>query len=405
MEKYNKGITLIALVITIIFLLILAGISIAMLTGENGILTKAGDAKDETAKASAREKLQVEVLGSYGTDGRLSLSDLKTNITNHIPGATIVGDTFPITVTVDEQTFTVDDKGNVALAGSNSTSALQASDIAKNPTLFYGAEVRGYAVNETASEAVKSAVTTWRIFYAGKEPNGTEDNIYLIADDYIPYTAAPDGRNGSKIYKNTTDYSLSFNDVYNDYEGSSWILGQTEGEENSLAKGWLHKYFNYTADSGVTYPNRTSTNENIKAVAYMLDTKIWNSYAGEEAKYAIGGPPIEMYCTSYKESHPTSSISCEVTETNGYIWSNSGVLASDCNKIYIKPETDRADAMWLATPSYTFTSHIVRANYNGNLGSNYFSYSSNNPSLCPLVCLKSGVQLEKVSDGVYAIKP
>lgn len=43
MEKLNysqKGITLIALVITIIVLLILAGISIAMLTGENGILAQ-----------------------------------------------------------------------------------------------------------------------------------------------------------------------------------------------------------------------------------------------------------------------------------------------------------------------------------------------------------------------------
>ena len=37
----NKGITLIALVITIIVLLILAGVSIAMLTGDNGLLTKA----------------------------------------------------------------------------------------------------------------------------------------------------------------------------------------------------------------------------------------------------------------------------------------------------------------------------------------------------------------------------
>jgi len=375
-----------------------------MLTGENGILTKAGDAKDETAKASAREKLQVEVLGSYGTDGRLSLSDLKTNITNHIPGATVEGDTFPITVTVDGQTFTVDDKGNVELAGSKSTSTLQASDIAKNPTLFYGAEVRGYAVNETASEAVKSAVTTWRIFYAGKEPNGTEENIYLIADNYIPYTAAPDGKSGSKIYKNGTDYTLSFNNVYEDYEeGSSWILGQTEGEENSLAKGWLHKYFNYTADSGVTYPNRTSTNENIKAVAYMLDTKIWNSYAGEEAKYAIGGPPIEMYCTSYKESHPTSSISCNVTGTAGYNWSNANSLESDCNKIYIKPETDRANVMWLAVPSSGGMNYMVGPSCNGFL--TYSSYRSDSTGLCPLVCLKSGVQLEKVSDGVYAIKP
>jgi len=41
----NKGITLIALVITIIVLLILAGVAIATLTGDNGILTKAASSK------------------------------------------------------------------------------------------------------------------------------------------------------------------------------------------------------------------------------------------------------------------------------------------------------------------------------------------------------------------------
>ena len=51
----NGGITLIALVITIIVLLILAGVSIALLTGENGILTKAGDAKEETRAGAVQE--------------------------------------------------------------------------------------------------------------------------------------------------------------------------------------------------------------------------------------------------------------------------------------------------------------------------------------------------------------
>ena len=50
----NKGITLIALVITIIVLLILAGVSIAMLTGENGVLTKATEAKDQTEIAQEK---------------------------------------------------------------------------------------------------------------------------------------------------------------------------------------------------------------------------------------------------------------------------------------------------------------------------------------------------------------
>lgn len=57
--KNQNGITLIALVITIIVLLILAGISIAMLTGDNGILTQANNSKYNTARAEAVEKINL----------------------------------------------------------------------------------------------------------------------------------------------------------------------------------------------------------------------------------------------------------------------------------------------------------------------------------------------------------
>ena len=63
--RNQKGITLIALVITIIVLLILAGVSIAMLTGENGILTRAGDARDETATAEVVERINMELSAAY----------------------------------------------------------------------------------------------------------------------------------------------------------------------------------------------------------------------------------------------------------------------------------------------------------------------------------------------------
>ena len=58
--RRNKGITLIALVVTIIVLLMLAGISIAMLTGQNGILNRAAEAKEKTrvAQEDENEKLQ-----------------------------------------------------------------------------------------------------------------------------------------------------------------------------------------------------------------------------------------------------------------------------------------------------------------------------------------------------------
>ena len=57
--KNVKGITLIALVITIIVLLILAGVTIATLTGDNGILKKSNDAKEETRGASVEEAVEL----------------------------------------------------------------------------------------------------------------------------------------------------------------------------------------------------------------------------------------------------------------------------------------------------------------------------------------------------------
>ena len=60
--KSGKGITLIALVITIIVLLILAGVSIATLTGDNGILTRAQEAKNKTEEA---QKDEENILSSY----------------------------------------------------------------------------------------------------------------------------------------------------------------------------------------------------------------------------------------------------------------------------------------------------------------------------------------------------
>ena len=59
--RNQRGITLIALVITIIVLLILAGVSIAMLTGDNGILTNANESARETAISTAREEVALAV--------------------------------------------------------------------------------------------------------------------------------------------------------------------------------------------------------------------------------------------------------------------------------------------------------------------------------------------------------
>ena len=65
--KSNKGITLVALVITIIVLLILAGVSISLVVGDNGVLTQAQSASKNTNQASADNAMD------------LSLSSISTN--------------------------------------------------------------------------------------------------------------------------------------------------------------------------------------------------------------------------------------------------------------------------------------------------------------------------------------
>ena len=67
--KGKNGITLIALVITIIVLLILAGVTIATLTGDNGILTKAQNAKTQNDKVTVKEKVDLAIAASLDETG------------------------------------------------------------------------------------------------------------------------------------------------------------------------------------------------------------------------------------------------------------------------------------------------------------------------------------------------
>ena len=113
--KERKGITLIALVITIIVLLILAGVTIATLTGENGILTQAQKAKTTTANKSAEEKVKLAVMAarSQTQDASLNLDKLKTEVTTNY-GGQVEGTEFPVTVAIDGKSFTVDGDGDVS---------------------------------------------------------------------------------------------------------------------------------------------------------------------------------------------------------------------------------------------------------------------------------------------------
>ena len=179
-KEAQKGITLIALVITIIVLLILAGVSIAMLTGQNGILTQAQNAKTTTTNKSAEEKVKLAVMGARADDGTLTVGKLRTELANY--GGTVEGDTFPVTATVDGKSFTVDANGNVTSAGSSAVPNPPAPT--ENGTL---GTVTG---SETTNTTVKDSLGNQVVVPAGFKVVNKDANVTdgIVVED-VSHTA------------------------------------------------------------------------------------------------------------------------------------------------------------------------------------------------------------------------
>lgn len=81
--KNQNAITLIALVITIVVLLILAGVTIVTLIGDNGLLTKAGEAKNTTESAAELEKIELAVIAAQDKKNFLSKDSITNSLINY----------------------------------------------------------------------------------------------------------------------------------------------------------------------------------------------------------------------------------------------------------------------------------------------------------------------------------
>lgn len=200
-KKENKGITLIALVITIIVLLILAGVSIAMLTGQNGILTQAQKAKTTTENKSAEEKVKLAVMAarSQSEDASLDLEKLTTEVTTNY-GGQVEGGEFPATVTIDGKLFTVYSDGNVEFAGSKPqiTNAKIATDAAgKNAATSNTKEVTTLYI--TFGATLENGIITKVIDNDGNKEMTASNGIYSKAvtqNGTYTFTITGTGENG-----------------------------------------------------------------------------------------------------------------------------------------------------------------------------------------------------------------
>ena len=363
--KNAKGITLIALVITIIVLLILAGVTIATLTGDNGILNQAGKAKDKTTEAESIERVQVEVAGSYGLDGTIDKDQLNKNLGNiaglkigesNFGGENIVKE-LPVTVTLNGYDIGIDANGGVEKIPEI------IAKIRANPQAYYGKKVTNYKASD-------SDTNTYRIFYVDKD-NYFKDGyntIYLKAD-------FSDG-----------DVTCSTS-----YDANQTLIKKM----NPL---WA------TKGNTVKAETTTISNKNEQAAAGLCDPSKWTAYCDtDKANYAIGGPSVEMYVKSYNQTHGDNALGCQYqthdapgygykvkgTIQNSGWYTNSNTLdySMTYKSMYCGQNGENTGTWWLASPSANGSGGVcfVYGHYAGLSRGDYYSYFG----VSPLVSLKS----------------
>ena len=241
MKKLNqRGITLIALVITIIVLLILAGVSIAMLTGQNGILTQANNAKDETEQANAKEKVESAVIAtmSQSKRGTLDADKLVAEITNNYGGqAETTAGGFPVTVTIDGKSFTVDENGTVELSG--------AKPQVTEAKVVTSADGTG---NEAADDQAEG--TTLYISFKASLENGTISSVTCDK-------GTVENKNGIYVTKVTANGTYTFT-----------ITGT--GENGEVTSTIPIKVSKYESRSGIKVGDYVNYTPNVASTSYSL---------------------------------------------------------------------------------------------------------------------------------------
>ena len=344
--KESKGITLIALVITIIVLLILAGVTIATLTGDNGILKKAGDAKTQTEQAKEDENLKIAIAGSYGTDGKLNLKDLKDNLKNQGIKYTDSKE-FPLEVTVNGEEKKIDANGNITTVKLESV-----ADSKTNGTVFndvttledtYGNQVKipkGFKIADDSATDVTGGIVIEDATYTntiGSQfvwiPVGTGENAIKkanketvdIALGRYDFTKNSDGTITTSEYSGryTEDTTASHNSSY-----GNAIAKDIEEFKTSVKNN--HGYYIGRYEAGVVDYNSSVSTSNSN------NETNWTGYTGDNIKLVC---KKEQQVWNYVTQNKASKLSrdmygseAKVTSDliNSYAWDTAIVFIQKC---------------------------------------------------------------------------
>ena len=410
--KENKGITLIALIITIVIMLILVAVSVNVLINSN-IIGQAEKAAKGYKTAYEQEQTRIDELmeewnrleqdqesecvhnwGEWQTvtpatctnagSQKRTCSLCNTSETQNIP---VLEHNYSEATCTKPQTCTRCGATMGTALGHNLVNGvctrcganfgIPASDVANKPSI-YGSTVTNYNAN-----GIK-----WKVFYA------TTDRIYLIASDEVHYSKLTNAyKNGASCF-NTSDYPYSY------YWANGGTSLETTGRQDEIFMA-----------TGYTL---NSSNVGSKCVSGLLNTNNWTDFVDTNyADYAIGGPTLNMYIASWNAKGYTTLYTN--TNTHGYYVGTSAnpeTIEVDMSNtagygdtLYYPHKSDYSRyGYWLAAPSASSTYGPY-----DSVGVTYYGVvtgadcSNGFFGVRPLVSLKSGVTLQKNSDGTVTL--
>ena len=298
MYKNKKGITLIALVITIIVLLILAGIAISMLSGENGIINKAVKARNGMDEAKAIECIKLSMTAERTNTTDVSDEDLKSELDKYFDNAEVTqtssnnyvieidGKVYKINngqVTTGYEKETITD-GVIANANEGETidykiygNSVQDGDPAPdNPVeiqsvgdlITEGEYKDKYKIPITVSG--KNLFNIERIF---KDISTYENGCYKF-DAGRSWSLYHNGINSLK-FKENTQYTLKIKgyvEYKNANEPSNWRIVFVYDDGTTS-----YKLLNYTTETEITYTSKSGATVDKVAIEYGYNGTVYIS--------------------------------------------------------------------------------------------------------------------------------
>ena len=380
--KRNKGITLIALVITIIILFILIGVSAAVALRENGIIFSARIAAENYVRDNDE---QIQKTNSvFGRIGGNYTSTYEENNNTNVPENIVnqeENNNNEVNNNDPEYIVTFNPKGGRLATTSKAVVPGERYGTLPLPTKI-GYTFLGWFTGEsngnevTANTYVAANVEHNHTIYAHWEESNNNIDLNddidwssLTPGTQVTYTAGPEGNKVSDweiLYTTDTDlFIISTNNVMtttpnshnksNDesmtYTGTTDFTGNNMNTRfQAVRDGWMSKtYYN----GAVVQSN---TNTNMKQVEWMLDSTNWSDYAhgtgiggaSVTADYAIGSPTKELVLLVYNKLKGTN-IECTAPTSDGYgRYEPTGISNSMVLNTVLCPDT--TTLYWLATP-------------------------------------------------------